>query len=50
MYGFQHHSSVILAVVQYTCTIIQWLQYNLTDSKDSLQNTLHSYIINSKEI
>lgn len=44
IYGFHHHSSVILAVVQYTCAIIAWLRYNLTDRKDSLQNTLHWYI------
>ena len=41
IYGFHHHSSVILAVVQYTCAIIAWLRYNLTDRKDSLQNTPH---------
>ena len=45
IYGFQHHGSVILAVVHwYTCTIIAWLRYNITYRKDSLQNTPHCYI------
>ena len=43
VYVFQHYSSVILAVEQYPCTMIVWLQYNLTGTK-ALQNTPHCYI------